>query len=159
MTSRGPDRQVLARLLREESALLLDFVSLLKREEHLLMEGQTDSLLELAEQKTRMYRRLQFLSDERARAFARARVEPDDEAMKRALAGDDAALEDWEQVVGLARQASEQNHINGRLIGERMQNNQQALTVLMAAASQPGATYGPDGQSRPHLSGRRFGSV
>ena len=139
--------------------MLSDFVSLLEREQSLLLDGETDALLEMAEQKTRMYRRLQYLSDERARLFAGSRQPLDAAAIRQALSEHATALTDWDQVVRLARQASEQNQINGRLIGERMQNNQQALTVLMAAAAQPGATYGPDGQSKPHLSGRRFGSV
>lgn len=139
--------------------MLTDFVALLAREEQLLVDGKIDPLLELAEQKTLLYRRLQFLSDERSRIFAAARVELCDEAMLQALAGDTAALANWQQVIVLAREASDRNQVNGRLISERMQHNQQALTVLMAAAAQPGATYGPDGQSRPHLSGRRFGSV
>ena len=150
---------MLATLLHEEAAMLNDFVSLLEREQSLLLEGQTDTLLDMAEQKTRMYRRLQYLSDERARLFAGVRQTPSDGAIRQGLSDHRTARDDWEKVIRLAQRASEQNQINGRLIGERMQNNQQALTVLMAAAAQPGATYGPDGQSRPFLSGRRFGSV
>ncbi len=159
MKERLPDRQFLTRLLQEESALLGDFVALLKQEEALLLDGQTDALLEMADRKTALYRRLQFLSDERSRAFAGVRVTLDDASMRRALHGAPDALGDWDRVIDLAQQAAEQNESNGRLISERMQHNQQALTVLMAAAAQPGATYGPDGQSRPFISGRRFGSV
>lgn len=159
MKERLPDRHYLGKLLQEESVLLDDFVSLLKQEEALLLDGQTDALLEMAERKTKMYRRLQFLCDERSRAFSAVRLPLDDSAMRRALAGDARALDHWDRVVDQARKAADQNQINGRLITDRLQNNQQALTVLMAAAAQPGATYGPDGQSKPHLSGRRFGSV
>lgn len=159
MSARAPDRQRLARLLDEESALLGDFVHLLTREESLLLDGHTDALLELAEQKTAMYRRLQFLSDERSRIFAAARITPDDGSMRNALAGDEAALACWQRVIDLAGEASRRNQLNGRLITERMQHNQQALTVLLSAAAQPGATYGPDGQARPQITGRRFGSV
>lgn len=152
------DRARLARLIEDEAALLDDFVALLKREESLLIDAQTDALLELAEHKTRMYRRLQFLSDERSRLFAASRLALNNDTMRRALAQDAAATSCWERLIELARDASERNRINGQLISERMQNNQQALTILMAAASQPSATYGPDGQARPQLSGRRFGS-
>ncbi|MCB1907734.1 MAG: flagellar protein FlgN [Rhodocyclaceae bacterium] len=150
---------MLATLLHEEAAILHDFVALLEREQSLLLDGETDALLDMAGQKTRMYRRLQYLSDERSRLFAGARQQPSEAAIRQLLSAHTTALADWENVVRLARQAGEQNQINGRLIGERMQTNQQALAVLMAAAAQPGATYGPDGQSRPYLAGRRFGSV
>jgi len=157
--SRLPDRQFLSRLLQEESVLLDDFVSLLRQEETLLLDGQTDALLEMAERKTAMYRRLQFLSDERTRAFSGVHAKLDDETMRLALQGAPDAIRQWDRVISAAGEAARQNESNGRLITERMQGNQQALTVLMAAAAQPGATYGPDGQSRPYLSGRRFGSV
>ncbi|MCB1886673.1 MAG: flagellar protein FlgN [Rhodocyclaceae bacterium] len=159
MSERLPDRQFLSRLLQEESALLDDFVALLKQEEALLLDGQTDALLEMADRKTALYRRLQFLSDERSRAFAGVHLTLDDASMRRALQGAPDALRNWDRILDLAGQAAERNTSNGRLISERMQHNQQALTVLMAAAAQPGATYGPDGQSRPFISGRRFGSV
>lgn len=159
MSIHPPDRQRLGRLLHEEHGLLGDFVALLAREEKLLLDGEIDALLELAEQKTSLYRRLQFMSDERSRIFSAARLEHDAASMRKALAGDQAAQTLWSEVVERAREARERNQRNGHLITERMQHNQQALAVLMAAASQPGATYGPDGQARPHLTGRRLGSV
>ena len=159
MSEQPLDRQQVARLLADEVSLLDDFIVVLKREESLLLDTKTDALVELAEQKTAVYRRLQFLSDQRSRLFAAARLELNDASMSAALANDATALANWQKLLELAAEAAQRNQINGKLISEKMQHNQQALTVLMAAASQPGATYGPDGQSRPHLSGRRFGSV
>jgi flagella synthesis protein FlgN len=64
----------------------------------------------------------------------------------------------WDAVVALAGEAKERNRINGQLITERLQNNQQALTTLLAAAEHP-QIYGPDGQSRPTASSRNLGSA
>jgi flagella synthesis protein FlgN len=47
------------------------FIALLQREEALLVEGQIDALTALAEEKTKLYRSLQRLSDDRTVMFAR----------------------------------------------------------------------------------------
>ena len=144
----------LARVIEDEAALLTDFVALLGREEGLLVEGQTDALLALADQKTQIYRRLQFLHDERCRTAARFR----EGGLQAALAAAPAAAARWDEVLSLAAEAQRRNIINGQLIAERMKHNQAALSVLLAAAEQP-QLYGPDGQSRPTARGRPLGSV
>lgn len=149
----APDLARLARVIDDEATLLTDFVALLEREEALLVEGQTDTLLGLAEQKTQIYRRLQFLHDERSRLSARFRQG----GLKAALAAIPAAAR-WDEVLALAAEARRRNTVNGQLIVERMKHNQAALSVLLAAADQP-QLYGPDGQSRPTARGRPLGSV
>jgi flagella synthesis protein FlgN len=69
-----------------------------------------------------------------------------------------AGRESWTKLLILATEARELNQINGQLIALHMQNNQQALAVLMAAANQA-MTYGPDGQQRGSGSGRSLGSA
>lgn len=148
------DLSRLQRVIDDEAALLGDFVRLLEQEESLLVEGQTDVLLALADQKTQLYRRLQFLHDERSRIVARSR--PAD--LPGLLAQSPAAATAWNGVLELAAEAQRRNGINGQLIAERMKHNQAALSVLLAAADQP-QLYGPDGQSRPTSRGRPIGSV
>ncbi|MCB1901952.1 flagella synthesis protein FlgN [Cognatazoarcus halotolerans] len=155
----GIDRTRMARLVQDENVLLRDFVALLGQEQALLLDGDVDALMALAGQKTQLYRRLQFTADERTRLLAAARLKPDAEVMRRILEGNPAALAQWQDTLDLASEAHALNALNGRLITQRMQHNQQALAVLLAAAEQPAATYGPDGQSRPHVSGRHFGSA
>ena len=155
----GIDRTRMARLVQDENVLLKDFVALLGQEQALLLDGDVDALMALAGQKTQLYRRLQFTADERTRLLAAARLKPDAEVMRRILEGNPAALAQWQDTLDLASEAHALNALNGRLITRRMQDNQQALAVLLAAAEQPAATYGPDGQSRPHVSGRHFGSA
>ena len=155
----GIDRTRMARLVQDENVLLRDFVALLGQEQALLLDGDVDALMALAGKKTQLYRRLQFTADERTRLLAAARLKPDAEVMRRILEGNPAALAQWQDTLDLASEAHALNALNGRLITQRMQHNQQALAVLLAAAEQPAATYGPDGQSRPHVSGRHFGSA
>jgi flagellar biosynthesis protein FlgN len=58
----------------------------------------------------------------------------------------------------LARRAHSLNQENGALIRTRMQHNQQALSVLLAAPDQAGL-YGPDGQTWGGPGKRHLGSV
>lgn len=149
----------MARLVQDENVLLRDFVALLGQEQALLLEGDVDALMALAGQKTQLFRRLQFTADERTRVLAAARLKPDAAVMQAILEGNAAALANWQESLELVAEARSCNNLNGQLITQRMQHNQQALAVLLAAAEQPAATYGPDGQSRPHLAGRHFGSA
>jgi flagellar biosynthesis protein FlgN len=149
-----PDLPRLQRVIEDEASLLKDFIVLLEQEEGLLVEGHTDALLTLADQKTQVYRRLQFLHDERSRITARFRQG----SLQSVLASAPAAAARWEEVLSLAAEAQRHNAVNGQLIAERMKHNQAALSVLLAAADQP-QLYGPDGQSRPTARGRPLGSV
>ncbi len=147
----------LAQLIQEERFGLQGFIALLKREEALLVASQIDALAALAEEKTGLYRNLQRLSDERVAMFARLGAKVTDENVRIVLAKAPDALTAWNEVVALAGEAKERNRVNGQLITERLQNNQQALSVLLAAAEHP-QIYGPDGQSRPTAASRHFGS-
>ena len=140
--------QRLARLIQEERTGLQGFIALLRREEALLIATQIDALASLAEEKTALYRTLQRLSDERVVMFARLGAAVNDANIRVVLADLPDALGAWQEVVSLAAEARERNRVNGQLITERLQNNQQALSVLLAAAEHP-QIYGPDGQSRP----------
>ncbi len=148
----------LARLVRDEHLQLAGFVELLKQEEALLVENSIDPLLTLASEKTERYRGLQRLSDERVVLFARMGIPVSGNAIRATLSPDPEALALWNEVVDLAREAHRRNALNGRLIAERLQNNQQALTTLLMAAEQP-QIYGPDGQARPTGGSRHLGSV
>jgi len=148
----------LAQLIQDERRGMRGFVALLEREEALLVHGQIDALSQLAEEKTALYRALQRLSDDRVVMFARLGAKVTNENIRIVLASMPEALVAWEDVVALADEAKERNRVNGQLITQRLQNNQQALTTLLAAAEHP-QIYGPDGQSRPTAGSRHFGSV
>lgn len=148
----------LAVLIGEERSGLQSFIALLQQEEALLIAGKIDTLTTLAEEKTALYRTLQRLSDDRTVMFSRAGARVSNENIRLALGNLPDALASWDEVITLATEARERNRVNGQLIRERLQNNQQALSTLLAAAEHP-QIYGQDGQSRPTGGGRHLGSA
>lgn len=148
----------LAVLIGDERSGMQKFVALLQQEEALLIAGKIDALTSLAEEKTSLYRALQRLSDDRTMMFARAGARVSNENIRLALGSLPEALATWDEVIALASEAKERNRVNGQLIIERLQNNQQALTTLLAAAEHP-QIYGQDGQSRPTSASRHLGSA
>lgn len=148
----------LAVLISEERDGLQKFIALLQQEEALLIAGKIDTLTTLAEEKTALYRALQRLSDDRTVMFARVGARVSNENIRLALGSLPDALTSWDEVIALATEAKERNRVNGQLIRDRLQNNQQALTTLLSAAEHP-QIYGQDGQSRPTGGGRHLGSA
>ncbi|WP_374486229.1 flagella synthesis protein FlgN [Zoogloea sp.] len=148
----------LAVLIGEERDGLQKFIALLQQEEALLIAGKIDTLTTLAEEKTALYRALQRLSDDRTVMFARVGARVSNENIRLALGSLPDALTSWDEVIALATEAKERNRVNGQLIRDRLQNNQQALTTLLSAAEHP-QIYGQDGQSRPTGGGRHLGSA
>lgn len=148
----------LAVLIGEERDGLQKFIALLQQEEALLIAGKIDTLTTLAEEKTALYRALQRLSDDRMVMFARVGARVSNENIRLALGSLPDALTSWDEVIALATEAKERNRVNGQLIRDRLQNNQQALTTLLSAAEHP-QIYGQDGQSRPTGGGRHLGSA
>ncbi|MBS0346763.1 MAG: flagellar protein FlgN [Proteobacteria bacterium] len=148
----------LAVLIGEERDGLQKFIALLRQEEALLIAGKIDTLTTLAEEKTVLYRTLQRLSDDRTVMFSRVGARVSNENIRLALGSLPDALASWDDVIALATEAKERNRVNGQLIRDRLQNNQQALTTLLSAAEHP-QIYGQDGQSRPTGGGRHLGSA
>lgn len=146
-------------ILVKEGALLQQFIELLEREQQALVEGANDTLPGLADQKSRMSEQLIAYEQERAQLQSREGIGGDKGqigAWLSRLAADAAA--EWEKFLGLVARAKDLNDLNGRLIGERLKNNQQAIHALMAAANQT-ATYGPKGQSLTGNVSRSLGSA
>lgn len=111
--------------------VLQAFVAVLRREQEALAAGNIDALASLIAEKT---------------ALA--------EHVSRMTAAEAVQLRD------LAEEARGLNEANGKLIALRLQHNQRALDVLLAAAKSA-ATYGPDGQQQTGLpgAGRILGSA
>jgi len=158
VTTQQPVKIRLLSLLSDEAAQLRSFVALLEQEEKLLVSGQTDALMALANQKTEQYRKLQRLNDDRLRLLAQIGLPANDDAVRKLCGNEPNAAAPWDAVLDLAREAQTRNTRNGKLITELMQHNQAALPTLLSAADQP-ALYGADGQSRPVGGGRKLGSA
>lgn len=162
MSSTGNTAQSrIQNLLFEETAQLRGFLSLLEREQQALVAGEVDRLLPLAEEKSAHFARLAGLGEARNQALAAESLPPDRKGMEAWLERHpelSGAHRAWQDLLQLTLKAREINQVNGRLIGSRLAGNQQALSVLLAAANQA-SLYGPDGQARPLGGGRSLGSA
>jgi len=126
------------------------FVALLKLEQEMLVAGQVDALLGLVEQKSALATRLGDCSARRESALAQLALPPGRAGMEAWLqteAPAAASRKQWNELLPLAAEAKTLNELNGKLIGTRLQHNQQALTALLGAAEQA-MTYGPDGHTQ-----------
>lgn len=105
------------------------FVDILRREQDALARGDIDALPPLIAEKTALAERLNRISAIEAAQYR-----------------------------DLVSEASALNEANGKLIALRLQHNQQALNVLLAAANTV-ATYGPDGQQQSGVGSRILGKA
>lgn len=159
MQKPGPaEIQRIALLIEAEAIQLREFIDHLGREEALLIKGDTDGLLTLTAAKTERYRQLQRLHDDRALLLGRLGMPNGDASIRKVCAELPRVLARWDEVIELAREARARNELNGKLINERMHNNQAALSVLLSAANHP-QLYDADGQARPTGGGRILGSA
>lgn len=150
----------IAELLSRELATLESLLALLRQEHALLVAGTSDGLTALAEKKSAAVLELGQLASARDRALERLNLPTGRAGMDAwtLSSGGAASQARWDRLLKLTAEARTLNESNGQAIAVHMQHNQQALSVLMAAADKT-ATYGPDGQPRPTGSGRSLGSA
>lgn len=151
----------IAELVSAELVVLRQFVEVLQREQAALTNGHTDSLMALAEEKVRHTEKLAALNKDRDTKLRTAGFGSGRDGMKAwREAGNIPAkvLNDLASAIELAKEARRLNELNGKLVADRMQHNQQALNVLLSAAKQS-ALYGPDGQTHVGSTGRTLGSA
>lgn len=153
-----PELQRLTQLIDSEAALLRGFVDLLAREEALLIAGDADGLMVLSKEKSERYHQLQRLHEDRGLLLARLGKPNTADGIHAVCAPLPDTLKRWGEVLRLAGDAQQRNAVNGKLITERMQNNQAALTVLLDAARQP-QFYDAAGMTRTFGGGRHLGSA
>jgi flagella synthesis protein FlgN len=140
-----------ASCLRAEHDALQSFLEVLENEQRTLLSGQTETLIDLADQKTRLVEQLTRLAEQRRKLQPAPGVTPADQE-------DGASRQLWTAIRQMAARAEQLNHTNGELIQIKLRHNQQALTVLHNAA-QSATLYGPDGQASIPVAGRTLGSV
>ena len=153
-----PPPQLLA-ILSTERAQLKSFVTLLEREQKMLVENSTDLLLDLSKQKTDAAISLQGLTDARSTLLLNNIPEITTANINSWLlkhCPTDSTI--YTEILSLGKQAHQLNRTNGELIQMKLRHNLQALSVLNNAAKKANL-YGSDGQ--PSLSpngGRSLGS-
>jgi flagella synthesis protein FlgN len=155
----------LARSLETELAGFRDFVQALQTEQEALIQGNVDSLIELARLKSEKVVFLSQLAERRNRFLGAQGANPENGGMMNWLHQQKTGqtvqhlAETWKQLLEQAEIARQLNQINGTLIESRLRHNQQALVVLQAAANQSVGLYGPDGQTHASGLGRPLGKV
>jgi flagella synthesis protein FlgN len=156
----APELVTVAGLLDREFRALQSFVALLRREQSLLEEGSTESLAALAEEKLQAANELSEFSAARDSKLVHSGLRAGRAGMDAWAASPAGAgyREQWQHLLELTAEARALNDTNGKLINLRLQNNQQALNILLTAAEQA-VTYGPDGQQRTGGAGRSLGSA
>lgn len=150
--------------LTAESEAFRDFVQVLQTEQEALVQGDIDSLIELARLKSEKVVLLSLLAEKRNRFLAAQGIDLERGGMGKWLlqhhTGQTAQLsETWKQLLSQAETAQQLNQVNGAMIETRLRHNQQALAVLQAAANQSVSLYGPDGQTHASGMGRPLGKV
>jgi len=158
VTDSLPDSHRLIHLIDSEATLMERFVELLEQEEAVLIAGDTDRLLELSQQKSEFYLGLQRHHDSRMLLLARHNLPNDDASIRSLCRTLPDTLARWDELLELARTAKARNETNGKLINERMQHNQAALSILLAATDAP-QLYDAEGLVRPAGRGRHLGSA
>lgn len=125
------------------------------------MSGDIDRLTPLVEEKSRVAVRLSQFAEQRNQLLIAAALPATRSGMETwlsRLGPADPTRKAWQNLIVLTAEAQALNESNGKLIAMRMQHNQQALNVLLAAANQA-SLYGPDGQTKPSGGGRLFGAA
>jgi len=154
--------QPIAGILADELVALREFVALLKTEQTALVGGNADGLTALIEKKSALAARLTDCAQRREQAMAASKLPSGRAGMEAwlgTLQADTTARKNWQELLPLAAEARNLNLLNGKLIGTRLQHNQQALAALMSATERA-MTYGPDGQTLASAgSGRMLGSA
>ena len=152
----------LAKNLEAELRAFQDFIQVLQTEQDALVQGNIDSLLELARIKSEKVVLLSQLAESRTRFLSAQGYSQENGGMAKWLqqrdGGNPQITELWQQLLALAENARQLNQINGSMIDTRLRNNQQALAILQAAAKQS-TLYGPDGQTQSLGLGRPIGKV
>jgi flagellar biosynthesis/type III secretory pathway chaperone len=150
----------LAVAIRSERATVQALLETLTEERQLLGAGDTDRLTDTAARKRELLLQLAQFGDQRNRLLRRAGFRPDRDGMRAFLDHPAATSElgtEWQALIETTRKARRLNDENGIFIDAGMRANQQALSVLISAAS--GNTYGPGGRSVSPLSSRTLASA
>ncbi|MGA7594640.1 MAG: flagellar protein FlgN [Gallionella sp.] len=132
--------------LTAEQAGLAGFISLLEREQALLVENLSDQLLELAEKKTNFTLDLNRLAQQRLALLQEFIPQLGMDSIQTWLnAHSPECMAVWQSILDLAKRSRQLNRTNGELIQIKLRHNQQTLAALSNAASKANL-YGPDGQ-------------
>lgn len=145
--------------LRDELSLVQTLLELMKQEQRLLVEADTDGLTAITPQKNQLVGQLAALSQQRHQHLSTAGFAPEDASMQAWLEqqADNEAAALWQDLLAATREAKELNRVNGMLITKHLNNTQQLINAMRTPAGGADATvYGPSGQTTAGGPSRRF---
>jgi flagellar biosynthesis/type III secretory pathway chaperone len=138
---------LLAGLQAEEQAFH-DFRTTLQAEQQALIAGDIAALTAISTSKLKQVEHLNRLAAQRLERIVTLGLTADRNGMEKwAAQTGTAAVEAWHSMLAVAGEAHQANQINGTLIQNRLQTNQQMMSALLAASNQANL-YGPDGQPK-----------
>ena len=151
---------LVACVTRERDAAL-EFIDILRREQHALHHADGSLLLPLAMEKSLQAQQLAQLADARNYWLEMLGYPQDRIGMERGLQDCPDATDAWQKLLQLAETASQLNKINGILVAQRLRYNQQRLSALQSTtqSARSAGLYGSDGQPQPFSGGRTLGEV
>ena len=147
-------------LLANELISLKRFCVLLDEERKALTGAKAEALPAIVAEKSKLASQLSQLEASRDQVLLASGMEsgrPGMDAWLKTTKNPKAEEERWGLLLDLASKARSENETNGRLINLLLQQNQEALSVLLSSGG--GSIYGPDGQHRNLAGKRSFGSV
>lgn len=151
----------LSELLAEELSSVKRFCALIEEERSVLKGTQADRLPAIAAEKSALAAQLSKLERQRDALLAKNGLPRGRSGTELWLEARPNAKEEhrrWREILALAVQARDGNEANGRLINILLNQNQDALAVLLSGGRD--SIYGADGQSRGVQAGKRsFGAV
>ena len=157
LTTSAYDKSSLASQLEVECDALRAFVTLLEKEQLVLLSQDSEALLTLAEVKTLAALKLAEIANARRRQL---NLDTTNTAMTnwvQQFAPDIRGV--WDDILELASRAHHLNQTNGEVIQLKLRSNQKALSVLLGAAQDAAGLYGRDGQPNLPITGRTLGNV
>lgn len=145
--------------VRDELSLIHTLIELMKQEQRLLIEADTDGLTAITPQKNQLIGQLAGLSLQRHAQLADAGFAAEDASMQAWLdtnqQADGASL--WQDLLAATREAKELNRVNGMLITKHLNHTQHLIAAMRTpAGGAEAAVYGPSGQTAPTGPSRRF---
>lgn len=155
-----PSVAALAAAVHSERVSVQALVEVLAQERELLAAGETDRLADTTSRKRELLLHIAHLGEHRNRLLEKCGASTDRRGMENLLAanpGADEARAEWRSLLEITQQAHRLNQQNGAFIETGMRANQQALSVLVSAAS--AGTYGPGGRTLNPLSSRSLASA
>ncbi|MBI5109117.1 MAG: flagellar protein FlgN [Rhodocyclales bacterium] len=149
--------------LQASHSALGEFLVVIEAERQTLAQGDVDALQAITAQKSALAARLAELDTQLDAALTAQNHPAGRPGVERWLgtlpaAGSQASRTTWTSILDLATKAKQANEINGRLIAARLQQNQQALDVLLNEGAES-TTYGADGQRNSSAGRRTLGSA